>query len=269
MFECRLNEFVVEILQQYNAALGLNNPPPTAQLLNAMASFIKQNTVKNIELSFDGISNELTAKATYNDNRFAETKVDLSSLKYEVDVFDLAEKLEGSDTVVVDINEAGNKVEIHLDSEVVAKIDRALLMPVSAPIEFELVGINEQKEQVRVKLGSGVSYNAETQTIESSIDGGTKLYRHMVGYGVMEIISTRNEQYTVSDFESIFDVTSPTSMGVLAIYVENGRSLVLDSSLSGTANLATVYCVIGAQVVTRTVGYGQDVLDALYVINEL
>lgn len=140
MFECRLNEFLVEILQQYNAALGLNNPPPTAQLLNAMASFVKQNTIKSLKLSFDGDNSSLIARAEFNDNKFSESTVDLSSLK----------------------------------------IDGALLLPVSTPTEFELVGVNEQKEQVRVKLGEGVEYDAETQTIKATASGGTKLYRHII-----------------------------------------------------------------------------------------
>lgn len=217
MFECRLNEFVVEILQQYNAALGLNNPPPTAQLLNAMASFVKQNTIKSLKLSFDGGNSSLTARAEFNDNKFSESTVDLSSLKYDLDVYDLAEKLEGSDTIVVDINEDGDKVEIHLDSDVVAKIDRALLLPVFTPTEFELVGVNEQKEQVRVKLGEGVEYDAETQTIKATASGGTKLYRHLIKdisqvgspsfvYDTIEVISTSNVPITDDQtFQNIFN----------------------------------------------------------------
>ena len=268
MFECRLNEFVVEILQQYNAALGLNNPPPTAQLLNAMASFVKQNTIKSLKLSFDGGNSSLIARAEFNDNKFSESTVDLSSLKYDLDVYDLAEKLEGSDTIVVDINEDGDKVEIHLDSDVVAKIDRALLMPVSAPTEFELVGINEQKEQVRVKLGEGVEYDAETQTIKANGSGGTKLYRHMVGYGTMEIISTRKEKYTVSEFENIFDTGSKASYGILSIYIDNGYFLVVGADLNANDS-ARAYYVTNSQISSQIVYYGQDTLDLNYSVIEL
>lgn len=217
MFECRLNEFVVEILQQYNAALGLNNPPPTAQLLNAMASFVKQNTIKSLKLSFDGGNSSLIARAEFNDNKFSESTVDLSSLKYELDVFDLAEKLEGSESIIVDIDETNSKVEIHLDAELVSKIDRALLMPLTRPTEFELVGINDDGEQVRVKLGEGVEYDDLTQTIVASGGGGTKLYRHLIKgisqvgspsfvYDTIEVISTSNVPITDDQtFQNIFN----------------------------------------------------------------
>ena len=238
MFECRLNEFLVEILQQYNAALGLNNPPPTAQLLNAMASFVKQNTIKSLKLSFDGGNSSLIARAEFNDNKFSESTVDLSSLKYGLDVYDLAEKLEGSETVVVDINEAGNKIEIHLDSEVVEKINRALLIPVSAPTEFELVGINEQKEQVRVKLGDGVEFDSETNTIKAVSGGGTKLYRHLIQgisqldspdfkYGTIEVISPSN--VPITDAKTLKDIfieycVSAKITGVGTIFSLVGRA---------------------------------------------
>lgn len=48
---------------------------------------------------------------------------------------DIAGLLEGSETVVVDLNEAGNAIEIHLDGDIVNKIDRAILQPISNPIE--------------------------------------------------------------------------------------------------------------------------------------
>ena len=203
MFECRLNQFLVEILQEYNASLGLNNPPPTAQLLNAVATFVKQNTVKNINLSFDENSKELTAKATYNDNRFAETKVDLSSLEYSIDVYDLAEKLEGSESIIVDIDETNSKIEIHLDAELLGKIDRALLLPLSTPTEFELVGISNEGEQVRVKLGDGVVYDNRTKTISSK---GTKLYRHRIEF-IGDYTYTLYITTTISEKLDVYDYT--------------------------------------------------------------
>lgn len=48
-------------------------------------------------------------------------------------VAELAEKIEGSETIVIDENEAGTALEVHLDAEVVNKIDRAILTPTSAP----------------------------------------------------------------------------------------------------------------------------------------
>lgn len=60
----------------------------------------------------------------------------ISQLRTEIlekfDANSLVEIFEGSDTVVVDVNEAGTKIEIHLDSDIVSKIERSILLPIGA-----------------------------------------------------------------------------------------------------------------------------------------
>lgn len=55
-----------------------------------------------------------------------------------VTVAKLMELIKGSDTIVVDENEAGTALEIHLDYEVVSKLDRAILTPLSTPQETSI-----------------------------------------------------------------------------------------------------------------------------------
>lgn len=44
-------------------------------------------------------------------------------------VDDILKLVEGSETIVVDLNETNDKVEIHLDYSVISKLDRAILTP--------------------------------------------------------------------------------------------------------------------------------------------
>lgn len=56
--------------------------------------------------------------------------------------------IEGSETVVVDISESNDKLEIHLDSEIVAKLDRAILTPLQRPSELVLPVVTETGDVV-------------------------------------------------------------------------------------------------------------------------
>lgn len=71
-----------------------------------------------------------------------------------LDVNTLANLIEGSETVIVDVNEAGTKLEVHLDSEVVAKIDRAILTPVSAVTEDSVPVVKPNREVTYVPKSS-------------------------------------------------------------------------------------------------------------------
>lgn len=62
----------------------------------------------------------------------------------------LFELIEGSDSIVVDLNEEGTALEVHLDASVMAKINRALLLPVSAPSEMSYVVILENNSQQNI-----------------------------------------------------------------------------------------------------------------------
>lgn len=64
-------------------------------------------------------------------NNVTEIRNEVDFINATLEVQNLIGKFEGSDTVVVDLNEMGDKIEIHLDGEVIGKIDRALLLPLS------------------------------------------------------------------------------------------------------------------------------------------
>lgn len=112
-----------------------------------------------------------------------------------VDVQGLADIVEGSDTVVIDVSEDGEHLEVHLDAGVVQKIERAILLPVSAPTQ-EVVPV--------VGTNNAVSYKAYNA---GGSGGGTTLYKHEACYPAISggglwftTISTTKDPYTsISD----------------------------------------------------------------------
>lgn len=79
----------------------------------------------------------------------------------------LAEKIEGSETVVVDVNEAGDSVEIHLDASVVADLSKSVKTPVSTPSVDEVPVL---------KNNGAVEWTPVTEV------GGGKLYLHKINF---------------------------------------------------------------------------------------
>ena len=227
MFQFSLSELMLQILREYNEYLGLNNPPPTAQMYNALAMYIdklKKVVERNEEIAnsdkveilskidqekemimsvigeeserLDALYNRVEADENFS---FSFVKGDTSTeiimqhssgdyivaKIYNQDAQQLSNSIEGSDTVVVDINENGDKLEIHLDSEIVNKVERALLMPSSmVTTAIELVGVGGGNTQKMVRLGSGLTYDSSTQTISAENGGGgsqnSKIYRHTI-----------------------------------------------------------------------------------------
>lgn len=108
------------------------------------------------------------------DDDYRSTLITKSNL-----VTEIYAKIDGSDTIDVDINEGGN-LEFTLDTQLVQKINRALLHPMSSPTEFELVGIDTNNSQQRVTLGDGLSYDASTKKLSGG--GGGKMYEHHIKF---------------------------------------------------------------------------------------
>lgn len=94
----------------------------------------------------------------------------------EINVYSLADLIEGSESVVVDINEEGNALEVHLDADVIGKIENSLQVPKTRPSTQELVGIDTTGGQNRITVGEGL-------TIENGgmkVSGGTTIYKHVL-----------------------------------------------------------------------------------------
>lgn len=58
--------------------------------------------------------------------------------------------MEGTDDIVVDIDSANQKINIHLDAEVRTKLGKMLLLPTEAPATTELIGVGTNKAQMNL-----------------------------------------------------------------------------------------------------------------------
>lgn len=70
--------------------------------------------------------------------------------------------IEGSQTVVCDIDEANHKINIHLDATYKNKIDKALQLPQTAPSATQLVAVGTNNAQTMVGIGGGLEITNNT-----------------------------------------------------------------------------------------------------------
>ena len=76
--------------------------------------------------------------------------------------------IEGSQTVVCDIDETNHKVNIHLEAGYKNKIDKALQLPSSTPSTTQLVGVATNNAQTMLGIGNGLSIVGGKLTAGSS-----------------------------------------------------------------------------------------------------
>lgn len=83
--------------------------------------------------------------------------------------------LEGTDDVVVDVDEANKMINIHLDAATRTKIGRALLIPTGQITEPLIVSIGTNGAQTSLKLGEGLTIEAGVIKSKTtfSLDGTT------------------------------------------------------------------------------------------------
>lgn len=80
--------------------------------------------------------------------------------------------VKGSESIVIDVDESGDFIDVHLDAAILSKINRAVLTPISSIGEFALLGVDTDNLQRFVKLGDGLSYNAEFGLLSATSSGG-------------------------------------------------------------------------------------------------
>lgn len=87
--------------------------------------------------------------------------------------------LKGSESIVIDVDESGDFIEIHLDADIAAKLGRVLVTPMSAPASISLVAVDTSNAQTMLTLGDGLSVSGGVLSASGGGGGGgTKLYEH-------------------------------------------------------------------------------------------
>lgn len=119
--------------------------------------------------------------------------------------------IDGSETVVVDLNESGDKLEIHLDYEVIQKLDRSVLTPLSIP-------------QIPKLPVLGVNGAVEWEDITGFIS--KQMYKHTV---------------IVSDFSD----NVLTAQYLFTFYSSNPAKITVDNIYGLLGNFSEVCCYYG------------------------
>ena len=83
--------------------------------------------------------------------------------------------IKGSESVVLDVNEAGNFFTIHLDATASNKLAKALVLPSDPSANSRLVGVSSENAQQMLVIGNGlkVASNALVTTIKFYLEGTT------------------------------------------------------------------------------------------------
>lgn len=93
----------------------------------------------------------------------------------DIDAEQLLNVLEGSETVVVDLAEDNEHVEVHLDAEVLAKVENSLQLPITPPVKNALVGVGTNGAQKSVGIGNGLDLTGNALNI-SPLSSQVEIY---------------------------------------------------------------------------------------------
>ena len=145
----------------------------------------------------------------------------------EVTVQQLHNLIEGSPTVVADINEGGTAINIHLDNAYKTKVDNSLQAPTVAPLTDELVGIGTNKGQKRIGIGTGLD-----------VKNGALVNAHSLSEYVVkfEIVAPTDNSARVEFYLQIAFIGAPTDFNNLTNneklrWLLHGVSPVVDGNL--------------------------------------
>lgn len=147
--------------------------------------------------------------------------------------------VKGSESIVIDVDESGTFFDIHLDADIVTKLSRVLVTPMSAPASVSLVAVDTSNAQALLTLGSGLSVSGGVLSASGGGGGGgTKLYKHTVemsGGKRLIVISTYNSPFSEgssylcsTDILSISVYDEGQNVGNVLIFVDTPERYVGD-----------------------------------------
>lgn len=88
--------------------------------------------------------------------------------------------LKGSESIVIDVDESGQFIDVHLDATIVAKLNRVLVTPMTAPQSISLVAVDTANAQTMLTLGSGLSVENGVLSASGGGSASSNFYAHFV-----------------------------------------------------------------------------------------
>ena len=170
-----------EIFYKYAEERGGGLPLTAQEMCNAVVLWVQEYVKQHqVGANFDNLFGELPITIERNESENTAT--------IKLDVVGLLDLFEGSETIVVDLNETNDKIEIHLDSETVAKLDRAILTPLQRPTELVLPMVTPTGAVVYEPARS-FSNEFHYYTITGS------LYERGINVGIFNLLFTSNRNF--------------------------------------------------------------------------
>lgn len=124
--------------------------------------------------------------------------------------------VKGSESIVIDVDESGDFVDIHLDADLVSKIGRALILPTLAPSANALVGVDTTNAQQMISIGDGLSLsNNQLNVVGGGGGGGTgySMTIQTLGHYYITLNGNTNAN-TANNVLLALLVTDPSQSGV-------------------------------------------------------
>lgn len=265
-----------EILIEYANTRGGGLPVTPEEMCNALVLWVQEQfsdehirelfpaTVGSnpIQASYNASDNSYNIKLKYDSSDSVFLGSNESGIHAAVkaqwikdnffNAIDLSEMFEGSDTIVVDLSEDSQHIEIHLDADVVNKIERAILLPLNAPTEPSVPVVD--------------STNSVGYTALSDIGGG-KLYLHTIdivnggyNYTCCMILSRKEPITTTTDFTAQLKLNPNVNFGVMFIGANNARNIVSFFEATSAGPLIATYIDVSNSTLG---GIGSEPLDSV------
>lgn len=135
--------------------------------------------------------------------------------------------IKGSESVIVDVDEDGTAIEIHLDADILNDISRSLKIPLVNPSATELVAVTASKEQKMLTVGNGLKIENDTLSTEATGGGGLT-----------------KTKVTLAELQSMLkNKEIPNNAFVAGMFVENIETLNMQNvqfSVFGTVNYESI-----------------------------
>lgn len=138
--------------------------------------------------------------------------------------------IQDTDTVVTDMTTDGTKISIHLSADIVNKLAKVLVVPVSAPPSTELVGIGTDNIQKFIELGNDFVVENGTLKLNSGIGGYVEQVVKLEDKNTVTTVYNNGDNIILSAIKSIPNdsfkqsITTQTPTSIQIVKVEGNSS---------------------------------------------
>lgn len=180
--------------------------------------------------------------------------------------------LKGSESIVIDVDESGEFIDVHLDADIAAKLGRVLVTPMSAPASVSLVAVDTSNAQTMLTLGDGLSVSGGVLSASGGNSAGASIDILDGFYSGAKVVYTNGqiERFTsgriTKDGVSVVYLTLTTASNIYAgdaLIINTNTKAILSAEgfdYRNTPSLPTAVslCIIPFGVFGMGVGGGAD-----------